>query len=202
MTRLIPYILVFSTGVATALALVSCGGSSSDNLLPGGSASEIVANLDKVKKLNAEGDCTNAETAADQVRLQVTELPQSVDPKLRRALAEGAARLQSVTAGCVETTPETDFDTLTPSTEEAPTQSKQTTKETTRSSPTTTETQPTTTTTPTTTGTSTGPTTTTTPPPVTGGGSGGVGPGKPKPRKANPHQKKPKSNNGKSKRER
>ena len=179
MTRLIPYILVFATGIATALALVSCGGSSNDNLLPGGSASEIVANLDKVKKLTAEGSCIDAETAADQVRLQVTELPRSVDPRLRRALAKGAARLQSVTAGCVETSPEPDSDTLTTS-EETPTRSKETTRETTKSSPTTTETHPTTTTTQTTTTTPTGPTTTTTTPPITGGGSGGVGPGKPK----------------------
>ncbi len=177
MTRLIPYILVFATGVATALALVSCGGSSDDNLLPGGSASEIVANLDKVKKLTAEGSCVNAETAADKVRLQVTELPSSVDPRLRRALAKGAARLQSVTAGCVETSPVTDFDTPTTSSEQTHTRSKETTKETTRPSPTTTETHPTTTTTQTTTTTPTGPTTT---PPITGGGSGGVGPGKPK----------------------
>ena len=76
---------------ATALALVSCGSSDSDNLLPGDTASEIVANLDQVKELNADGHCTEAESAVDEVRIQVTELPSSVDPRLRRALAEGAA---------------------------------------------------------------------------------------------------------------
>jgi hypothetical protein len=177
-TRLAPYILVFATGVATALAMVSCGSSNSDNLLPGDTASEIVANLDQVKQLSADGKCAEAETAVDEVRLQVTELPSSVDPKLRRALQGGVEQLQSVTADCVETTVDT-FDTFTTPTDESTTESKATTKETTKSTPTTTESQPTTTTTAPTTTTPTPPTTTTTPP-TTGGGSGGVGPGKAK----------------------
>ncbi len=180
MTRFAPHILVFATGLAAALALVSCG-SSSDNLLPGDTAKEILINLDQIKSLNAAGNCSEAESAANQVRRQVTELPSSVDPKLRRALGEGAARLQSVTASCIETTTEITSDTLSIPTEET-TQSKESTKQTTRSEPTTDETQATTTTSapkpPTT--TPTGPTTTTTAPPTTGGGSGGVGPGKAK----------------------
>ncbi len=175
MTRFAPYLLVFAAGVATALGLVSCGSSNNDNLLPGTRASDIVKNLDQVKQLAAEGSCADAETAVAEVRRQVTELPSSVDPRLRRALARGAAKLESVTAQCVEATTEAPVETLAIPTEEATSESKPTTKETTKSTPDTTETQPSTTTTPPTTTT-----TTTTAPPTTGGGSGGVGPGKAK----------------------
>ncbi len=175
MARLTAYILVFALGAAAALALVSCGNSGGDGLLPGNTASEIVTNLDRVEQLNAEGNCTEAESAADEVRLQVADLPSTIDPRLRRALLKGAERLQSVTADCVETTVDTTLDTLTTSTEETTTESKST-KETTRTTPTTTETQPTTPTTTPTTTTTTTQTTPTTPP--AGGGSGGVGPGK------------------------
>jgi hypothetical protein len=178
-TRLAPYLLVFATGVATALGLVSCGGSDSDNLLPGNNASEILQNLDQVKKLSAEGNCSEAEAAVEEVRQQVAELPGSVDPRLRRALARGAAKLQSVTFTCVETITEVPVDTQTEPTEETTSESKPTTKETTKSTPTTTQTEPTTTTTAPTT-TTTAPTTTTPTTPTTGGGSGGVGPGKSK----------------------
>ncbi len=176
MARLTAYILVFSLGAAAALALVSCGGSDDSGLLPGTTASDIVANLDTVKKLNAEGSCTEAEAAADEVRLQVADLDTNVDPKLRQALLDGAERLQAVTANCVEQTVVPLPDTVVAPTGEAPTD-ETTTKETTKTAPT----EPTTsTTTPTTTQTTT-PTTPTTPtvPPTTpsGDGSGGVGPG-------------------------
>jgi hypothetical protein len=182
---LAPYVLVFATGVATALGLVSCGSSDSDNLLPGNNASEIVANLDQVKELSAEGNCSEAEAAVAEVRRQVAALPSSVDPRLRRALARGTAKLQAVTSTCVEATTEAPVETLTVPTEETTSESKPTTKETTKSTPTTTQTEPTTTTTAPTT-TTTAPTTPTTPTaPTTGGGSGGVGPGKQKkPKKA------------------
>lgn len=87
-------------GIAAVLALASCGGEDAQ-LLPGGTAREITANLDTVKQLAAEGDCGGAESAAVQVSEQVEALG-GVDEKLKRMLREGAARLNEVVADCEE----------------------------------------------------------------------------------------------------
>lgn len=92
-----------------ALALASCGGEDAQ-LLPGGTAQEITANLDKVRELSDEGDCAGAEGATQEIGEQIEAL-QGVDQKLKRALEEGATRLNEVIAECeeaeVETTPTT-----------------------------------------------------------------------------------------------
>lgn len=87
-----------------ALALGACGGEDA-KLLPGETAREITANLDTVQQLSAEGDCVGAESAAEQVGEQIEAL-EGVDPKLKRALEDGAARLEEVIAGCEESTTE------------------------------------------------------------------------------------------------
>ena len=86
--------------VAVAAALASCGEEDAE-LLPGGTAREITANLDAVEQLADEGDCPGAEGAALQVSEQVAAL-QGVDPRLKRALEQGATRLNEVVADCVE----------------------------------------------------------------------------------------------------
>jgi hypothetical protein len=97
-------LLALALGAAAAVALVSCGGSDAQ-LLPGETAREIVANLDTVKQLADEGDCLGAESAAQQVSEQIEALG-GVDEKLKRALRDGAARLNEVVAGCEEATTE------------------------------------------------------------------------------------------------
>lgn len=89
---------------AVAISLASCGGEDAQ-LLPGETAREITANLDTVKQLADEGDCVGAESAAGQVSEQVEEL-NGIDPKLKRALEEGAARLNEVIASCEESSSE------------------------------------------------------------------------------------------------
>jgi hypothetical protein len=84
----------------TAIALLGCGEEDAQ-LLPGGTAREITANLDTVQRLADEGDCIGAESAAGQVSEQV-EAIEGVDARLERALREGAARLNEVVAGCEE----------------------------------------------------------------------------------------------------
>ena len=100
---------------AVALGLSACGGGEDAELLPGGTASEINANLDQVEQLANEGDCLGAADAAEAVSFQVEELG-GVDAKLKEALREGAARLNEVVAGCEETVTEED---TAPSIEEA-----------------------------------------------------------------------------------
>lgn len=96
--------LVLASGLLIALALAACGGEDA-KLLPGETAREITANLDTVKQLAGEGDCVGAESAAQQVGEQIEAL-EGVDPKLKRALEQGAARLEEVIASCEESSAE------------------------------------------------------------------------------------------------
>jgi hypothetical protein len=85
---------------ATALGLASCGGEDA-KLLPGDTAREISANLEKVGELSAEGDCVGAEAAAQQVGEQIDAVT-GVDPKLKQALIDGAVKLNEVVDKCEE----------------------------------------------------------------------------------------------------
>lgn len=97
--------LPLALGVASALALASCGGGDDAKLLPGATAQEITANLDTVKQLAGEGECAGAASATEEVSSQVEALG-DVDPKLKRALERGVARLGEVVATCEESTEE------------------------------------------------------------------------------------------------
>jgi hypothetical protein len=99
MPRLAAPLLAVVLGAA-AMALSSCGEEDAQ-LLPGGTAREITANLDTVRLLADEGDCAGAESAALQVSEQV-EAIEGVDERLKRALRQGAARLNEVVVECEE----------------------------------------------------------------------------------------------------
>lgn len=101
MGRLSASILAVFLGALAALGLVACGGSDSADLLPGGTASEITANLDQVRELATAGDCVGAEDAAQAVSTQIEELG-GVDKELKQALREGATRLNEVVTSCEE----------------------------------------------------------------------------------------------------
>lgn len=107
MGRLSAFLLALLLGGASAVALVSCGGGSDAELLPGTTASQIESNLDQVKQLSAEGDCIGAEDAVANVAAEVEEL-QGVDTKLKAALQEGTAKLSEVVGECEETSDETE----------------------------------------------------------------------------------------------
>jgi hypothetical protein len=100
MGRLSASLLVLALGAAVALSLSACGGDNAD-LLPGGTASEITSNLDRVEQLANEEDCAGAAEAASSVSVQIEELD-GVDAKLKQALREGATRLNEVVADCEE----------------------------------------------------------------------------------------------------
>lgn len=100
MARPIASLLALVLAAALGLGATSCGGEDAE-LLPGETAREITANLDAVEQLADEGDCEGAENAAAQVSEQVDAL-QEVDPRLERALREGAARLEEVVSECEE----------------------------------------------------------------------------------------------------
>jgi hypothetical protein len=105
-------LLALLLGAAVAAGLVACG-EGGDDLLPGETASEINANLDSVEQLVAEGDCIGAEDAAAAVTGQVESLS-GIDAKLKRALSEGATRLNEVIAECDEAVSEEPVETIAP----------------------------------------------------------------------------------------
>lgn len=114
-------LLLALTG-AVALLPLGCGGEDA-KLLPGETAREITANLDTVQQLSGEGDCLGAESAAQQVDEQIEAL-RGVDPKLKRALEDGAQRLEEVISECDE-----EAETLAPPTTEEETTPAESEKE-------------------------------------------------------------------------
>jgi hypothetical protein len=92
--------LVSALCAALLVALAGCGEEDAE-LLPGATAREITANLDAVQQLADEGDCSGAESAALQVGEQIDAL-EGVDARLKRALDQGAERLEEVVARCDE----------------------------------------------------------------------------------------------------
>jgi len=93
-------LLALALAILAAVAVASCGGEDAQ-LLPGDTARDITVNLNTVQLLADEGDCIGAESAAQQVSEQVEALG-GIDPKLKRALEQGAARLNTVVARCEE----------------------------------------------------------------------------------------------------
>jgi hypothetical protein len=104
MSRLATSLLALALGAAATSALVACGEEDA-KLLPGQTAQEIRENLDSVQSLADEGECEEAEGAALEVSSQVEEL-REIDPELKQALEEGAARLNEVIVRCQDEAPE------------------------------------------------------------------------------------------------
>jgi outer membrane biosynthesis protein TonB len=92
--------IILALAAAAALGLAACGSEDAE-LLPGDTASEINTNLDSVRQLADEQDCVGAADAAATVSAQIESLG-GVDAELKRALSEGAARLNEVVASCDE----------------------------------------------------------------------------------------------------
>jgi outer membrane biosynthesis protein TonB len=115
MPRLATAILALVAGVAVSVVLASCGGSDA-KLLPGNTAQEISENLDSVQQLVDEGECIGAQDAALEISSQVEAL-QGIDPELKEALQDGAARLNEVVAACQEAEETTEEETLPETTE-------------------------------------------------------------------------------------
>jgi outer membrane biosynthesis protein TonB len=116
MGRLSASLLALALAAVAALGVSACGSGGKADLLPGGTATEITANLDQVKALATAGDCVGAEDAAQAVSSQIEELG-GVDQKLKQALREGATRLNEVVAGCEEVETEEEVPAIEPAEE-------------------------------------------------------------------------------------
>jgi hypothetical protein len=152
MPRTLLLIVSAALGVASALAVASCGGDGEiENKLSRGDARSLLSEIQQVRQSFNGGDCTSAEVDADGLVAEVEGLPRSVDEDLRRALRNGARQLALlVQQECEEptepTTTEEEEPTEPTTTEEEPTEEETTapttTEETTTEEPTTTEPPP------------------------------------------------------------
>jgi hypothetical protein len=90
--------LALAAALAIAgVALSACSsGDDNDKLLSQQSASRLQGSLEGVQQRVDAGDCEGAATQAAALRQQVDGLPRRVSGKLRRALADGADRLQTL----------------------------------------------------------------------------------------------------------
>jgi hypothetical protein len=87
--------------LAVGLLLSACGGGGNGELLPGTTAAQLNTNVDQVEQSFEGGDCEKAEIGVAQVSTEVDGLNQ-VDPKLKKALKNGALKLSEVVNSCGE----------------------------------------------------------------------------------------------------
>jgi hypothetical protein len=149
--------------VAVGFAIAGCG--SQKRTIPTKQAQSFLRQLDNISSQVDNGACTGAEDKVNSLENQVSALPSSVDPEVKRNLIAGVQRLAVlVRKDCKRPTPANTTPTTVPTVPTTPTTTVPT-----NTVPTTPSTTPTTpSTTPTTPGTT--PTT----PSTTPGGGGGV----------------------------
>ncbi len=91
MTTLLRSVLIGALGLCAAL-LVACG--DSNGLLPSDRGGDLGAKLDAVSSAVDAGKCHQARSAGAELTRKISSLPASVDPKLKRALSDGARTVQ------------------------------------------------------------------------------------------------------------
>jgi len=157
--------ILVSAALAATLLVAGCGDTA--GLIPESDAQSILTGLDRLEQQIDDGDCDNVPATVADLQEQVSELPRSVDARLRARIEEGLANLATLAPrDCLDqklttTTTTTTTTTATTTTTTTPTQT----------TPTQTQTPPQPVPTPTQTQTPTQPTPTpTTPTPPSGGG--------------------------------
>jgi hypothetical protein len=93
-TRLLTLALMLGV---TVVGLASCGGGSSDKLIPPANSAALLAALDQVSSQAGDGNCDTAAAATDQVLRLIDQLPDTVDQKLKQDLIDGVNRLKRLT---------------------------------------------------------------------------------------------------------
>jgi cobalamin biosynthesis protein CobT len=113
-----------------AAVLAGCG-SDEEGTIPQDNSAQLIDRLDAVEERVAAGDCESAQQQADAFVAEVNELPAEVDDEVKGGLQDGADRLVELSNDqCEDTTGETGFDNLEPTTT-TPTTTTPTTTETT-----------------------------------------------------------------------
>jgi hypothetical protein len=95
MPRPLLVFLSLALGALCALALVACG-SDDEGTIPPTNAQALLDDLEDAQAERDEQDCPGLVDAAGNLITDVGELPDTVDPEVRTALADGAQNLQDL----------------------------------------------------------------------------------------------------------
>jgi hypothetical protein len=95
MPRPLLVFLSLALGALCALALVACG-SDDEGTIPPTNAQALLDDLEDAQAERDEQDCPGLVDAAGNLITDVEELPDTVDPEVRTALADGAQNLQDL----------------------------------------------------------------------------------------------------------
>jgi hypothetical protein len=143
MPRLSLVVLSVSLGAVCAIVLAACGSDDGDGTIPPESAQALIQSLEDARGEQSQGDCQGVADAAGNLLTQIDQLPDSVDPEVRRALVEGANNLRGLgedEANCGGTGPTgQEGPKTTDTTTTAPTTTEETTSTTTTETTTTKE---------------------------------------------------------------
>jgi hypothetical protein len=160
------------------LLLPGCGGDDSKGKpIPAAQSESLIKNIQAADQYSADGSCGRAHTKVRDAKFVLSQVPDNVDPDVRKGISDGLDHLNSLIDGECER-PQTQTDTTPTQTQTTVTETQTTPTETT---PTQTQTTPTETTLTGTTPTETTPTTPTTtgnggtPPGAANGAAGGTG---------------------------
>lgn len=127
MRRISLKLVAIFAAVFAALSVTACS-SDDPGLLPGDDAQQILANLDRVEELAANGECAAALESIETISGQIASLPDSVSDRLQQNLRRGVTRLSEVTAnscGAVPSDPEPTTETTTTEPETTPEEEEQ-----------------------------------------------------------------------------
>ena len=152
------------------LLLPGCGNDSKGRPIPAAQADSLIKNIQAADQYSADGSCGRAHTKIRDAKFVLSQVPDNVDPDVRKGVSDGLDHMNSLIDGECQRPQKTQTDTT-------PTQTQTTVTETqttpTQTTPTQTQTTPTQTTLTGTTPTETTPTQTST----TTTGTGGTPPG-------------------------
>jgi hypothetical protein len=165
--------------VGALLLLPGCGGNDSKGRpIPAEQANSLIKNIQAADQYSADGSCGRAHTKVRDAKFVLSQIPDNVDPDVRKGVSDGLDHLNSLIDGECQRPQQTQTDTTPTQTQTTVTETQTTPTETT---PTQTQTTPTETTLTQTTPTETTPTTPTTtgnggtPPGQANGADGGTG---------------------------
>ena len=151
------------------LLLPGCGNDSKGRPIPAQQADSLIKNIQAADQYSADGSCGRAHTKVRDAKFVLSQIPNNVDPDVRKGVSDGLDHLNSLIDGECERPQKTQTDTTPTETQTTVTETQPTQTETTLTGTSPTETTPTQTST-TTTGTGGTP-----PGQANGGGAGGEG---------------------------
>jgi hypothetical protein len=120
------------------LLLPGCGNDSKGRPIPAEQADSLIKNIQAADQYSADGSCGRAHTKVRDAKFVLSQVPNNVDPDVRKGVSDGLDHLNSLIDGECERPQKTQTDTTPTETQTTVTETQPTQTETTQ-----TQTQPT-----------------------------------------------------------